>query len=58
MPLLCPLLNKLCVQKECEWFAVGINRCMIVALGMLSEEMHDMGVYSYEKYVKEEGRAE
>lgn len=55
---LCPLLNKPCIEAECNWFAVGIKKCVIVALGMLSEEIHDMGVYAYEKYVKEEVKKE
>lgn len=51
---LCPLLSKECIANDCEWFAGGINRCTIVALEMLTEGLHDMGVHAYNAYLKEE----
>jgi len=51
---LCPLLSKECIGDDCEWFAGGINRCTVVALGVLCEEMHDMGVMTYDRFVKVE----
>jgi hypothetical protein len=51
---LCPLLAKECIANDCEWFAGGINRCTIVALGMLSEGIHDMGVNTYNLFIKPE----
>ncbi len=51
---LCPLLAKECIAEECEWFAGGINRCTIVALGILNEGMHDMQVMSFDRFVKPE----
>lgn len=54
---LCPILNKECIADECEWFAGGIKRCTIVALGMLNEGVHDMMVGAYNRYVSvEEGQ--
>lgn len=49
---LCPLLSKECIANDCEWFAGGINKCTIIALGMLCEGIHDMGVNTYNRYVK------
>lgn len=50
----CPLLQKPCTQDQCAWWAVGIKKCVIVGLAVLAEEMHDMGVYAYNKFIKEE----
>lgn len=51
---ICPLIQKECIKNECAWFAGKINQCAIIALGLLTEEIHDMGVFAYDKYVKEE----
>lgn len=51
MPL-CPFREKPCTE-ECALFAGGIKKCAFVALAMLAEEMHDMGVFAYDKFVRE-----
>lgn len=50
----CPLLQKECIADECEWYAGGIQRCTMVALGMLGEGVHDMWVGAYKRYVQPE----
>ncbi|MCL5037547.1 MAG: hypothetical protein M1269_10615 [Chloroflexi bacterium] len=51
MPL-CPFREKPCTT-ECALFAAGIEKCAFVALTTLTEEIHDMGVYAYDKFVRE-----
>ncbi|MBQ7502470.1 hypothetical protein IJT93_07115 [bacterium] len=47
----CPLLQKPCVREECAWYAAGLNRCAVVAIGMITEKIHDMGVQAHQVYV-------
>lgn len=47
---MCPLLQKECIKEECEWFAAGVNKCSVVALGMLLERVHDMSATAYQEY--------
>jgi hypothetical protein len=48
---ICPLLQKECVGENCEWWAAGVNRCSMIALGILAEDIHDMGVATFKQYV-------
>ena len=51
MPL-CPFREKPCTE-ECALYAAGVKRCAFVALTMMAEEIHDMGVYGYDKFIRE-----
>lgn len=52
--LLCPLLQKSCIREECAWYAGGIQKCVVVALGVMTNQMHDMGVQAFQTYVEQE----
>ena len=62
METICPLTQKPCMRQECAWYAAGVNVCAVVALGMLTEKVHDMSVEAYKMYVAqpvyEEGEGE
>lgn len=48
----CPLLNRPCVKEECAWYAAAINRCAVIAIGMMVERIHDMSTQAYQVYVE------
>ncbi len=50
----CPLIGKPCEMESCAWYAGGIRQCSMVAMAMMLEHMHDVSIFAYEKYVKEE----
>jgi hypothetical protein len=45
----CPLIKDICMKEGCLWYAEGAKKCAVVALGMLVNTMHDMGVVAYKK---------
>ena len=47
----CPLIQKDCLQDNCEWWSEGISKCGILGIGLLLEGLHDMGVGAYQEYV-------
>ncbi len=49
--ILCPLTQKPCMKAQCAWYASGIDKCAVVALGMITEKIHDMSVDAYRAYV-------
>ncbi len=51
METLCPLIQKPCLRQECAWYAAGINVCGVVAVGMITEKIHDMSTEAYKMYV-------
>lgn len=50
---ICPLLQRPCTREECAWYAAGINKCAVIAIGMITEKMHDMSVEAYRVYVEQ-----
>ena len=51
MEAICPITQKPCMRNECAWYAAGINVCAVVAIGMITEKMHDMSSDAYKVYV-------
>lgn len=51
MEVKCPLTQKVCMKQECAWYAAGIDQCAIVAIGMITEKIHDMSSDAYKVYV-------
>ncbi len=49
---ICPLLQKPCIGDECSWFAGGIQKCVVVALGIMVEQINNMGVQTFQAYVE------
>ncbi len=49
---LCPLFQKPCIKEECAWFAGGIQKCVVVALGIMVEQINNMGVQTFQAYVE------
>lgn len=49
---LCPLFQKPCLKEECTWFAGGIQKCVVVALGIMVEQINNMGVQAFQAYVE------
>lgn len=47
---MCPLIQKECVQDQCEWWAAGIKKCSLIAMAILLERVHDMGANAYQEY--------
>jgi len=50
--MFCPFTQKDC-SEECALYAGGIKKCSFVALTMLTEGIHDMMVFTYDKFVRE-----
>jgi hypothetical protein len=47
----CPLIKDNCMKEGCLWYAEGAKKCAVVAVGMLVNTMHDMGVTAYKKCI-------
>jgi hypothetical protein len=50
----CPLIQNDCLRDDCEWWGGGIQKCLIVAIAMMANSMHDMGVVAYKKYASDD----
>lgn len=50
--LTCPLLQKLCIRDECAWYAGGIEKCVIPTLGIMLEQINNMGVQTFQTFVE------
>jgi hypothetical protein len=48
----CPLNGSPCMMAECAWWAGGVQKCLVVAVGMMVNNMHDMGVQAYQKMME------
>lgn len=51
MEVKCPLIQGPCMKEECAWYAAGIHQCAVVAIGVITEKIHDMGTDAYKMYV-------
>jgi hypothetical protein len=49
---LCPLIKDACMKEGCLWYAEGVKKCAVVALGILVNNMHDLGVATYKQCVE------
>ena len=47
----CPLIKDECWKEGCQWYASGVQKCVMVALGIMVNNMHDMGVQSFQEFV-------
>ena len=48
----CPLVKGECWREECLWYAAGVHKCVVVVLGIMVNNMHDMGVQSFQQFVE------
>jgi hypothetical protein len=48
---ICPLIQKDCLQDNCEWWSSGINKRGVIGLGVLLEGLHDMAAMAYQEFV-------
>jgi hypothetical protein len=48
---ICPLIQKDCLQDNCEWWSEGISKCGLMGIGLLLEGLHDMAAMTFQEYV-------
>ena len=51
MEPICPLTQKPCMREGCAWYVPSVQQCAVIAIGMVTEKIHDMGADAYKVYV-------